>query len=324
MQASNMMGAVACLYAAIGGANCFAQQDATVTMDTVVAALRKNVDRVQTLSLTWEEERFYPKNSIEHYDPNSIETAPPADAYVSSTVRLWLDGDKIALNENYQLWSWRENRFAQEPSRTVTDGKVIKHLTTRKTLHPVGGMNQPDSFQSFHTAGVRPASWPFRAVSPSYGFGMFKPDEWTVADVRADANQNRCVVLRRLKPNRNESIWLSMDHNYLPVCFASEKDGKTTFQTDLSYQQDPRLVWVPDGWTVRFYSPEGIPGRHMIAKVTECRINEPVPPRAFLIDFPIGTEVYDARIDDHYFVGPDGVKEPVVLNSDGSRQFPDK
>ena len=61
-------------------------------------------------------------------------------------------------------------------------------------------------------------------------------------------------------------------------------------RVDLSYRSDPRLGWVPTGWTYAFAASDGATDT-----VTDSIINQPLPASEFQITIPAGAQVDDMR-----------------------------
>jgi hypothetical protein len=99
-------------------------------------------------------------------------------------------------------------------------------------------------------------------------------------------------------------------------CSAYRPDGQLSFRADISYKEDPRHGWIPSGWKIESFNPDGSGALHRsnAATVTDYKINPPLKQEDFHLEFPVGTRVYDSTTGEEYIVGEDGKKRKIEPN----------
>ena len=115
--------------------------------------------------------------------------------------------------------------------------------------------------------------------------------KFRVVPGRGQMGEARCVIIQTEENGgREKSYWLDPARDYLLLREHRTQNGEDRMRVDLSYRSDPRLGWVPTGWTYAFAASDGATDT-----VTDSIINQPLPASEFQITIPAGAQVDDMR-----------------------------
>lgn len=88
--------------------------------------------------------------------------------------------------------------------------------------------------------------------------------------------------------------WLAEDLDCAVVLWQLRaRDGKVLFEAAYRYQPDPEIAWRVQSWDTVFYTFRDRKKVTATYLVTESRVNEPVHPSLFRLEFPPGMDVTD-------------------------------
>ena len=143
---------------------------------------------------------------------------------------------------------------------------------------------------------------PMRFYSP---LPLFKP-----TGEKQSVEGHECLVysLPRGKMSTRLLVDPALDYSVRRIAFI--KDGKLSWQSDVTYGALDGLSVFPTRWTVSFFNAAGKLTETRTMSVQVARIPESVRDAEFEIAFPPGTLLMDKRIDKMFDVKEEGALVP--------------
>lgn len=310
-------------FAVIGLASCTAcagpvRAEPDVTVNQVTSMWKTRQAKFHTVKYAWTERDTLPKGSIQK--PNAplrpgFEglTIPPEDITYDVPYQLALDGDKMRYSYEGKAWSVEKKSLLPDPYISVFDGSVSK------IFHPSGytqwpvGIIRPEKrnvdSRNYHVKSLLLAFRPLPTTT-----GSFSPSDFTISKERALLQNKECIVLQQ--PLRagvtSQTLWLDPSRNLVVLRYMESRSGKVGLKLDIQYTNDPDSGWIPASWECLASNPNGSLQEAFAATVTTYKINGPISPDEFQIDFPPGTRVRDQR--------PNATVPEYIVRKDGSKR----
>jgi beta-lactamase regulating signal transducer with metallopeptidase domain len=213
----------------------------------------------------------------------------------TSTHTLCVDGVRFATS--YLNADRKPLRFATgaktgpgypADTRLVFDGTtttVLLITDIRKLVTIHAGLRDRD----LQHMGDRALLDALRPLVPQ--LGGIDLSKFRVAPGGGQIGEAHCVIIQTEENGgRQKSYWLDPARDYLLLREHRTQNGEDRMRVDLSYRSDPRLGWVPTGWTYAFAASDGAADT-----VTDSIINQPLPASEFEIKIPEGAQVRDSR-----------------------------
>jgi hypothetical protein len=292
-----------------------------VTLEALVAIIRAREERVQSALFKWTEQRFDAKGSWNRSGlpfPNAPEGQPvPAEDITYASQRTFsFDGEKMRhfVTENTPDVS---GEFFETAHLATFDGefsRMLDHPTRKKAFHygriyPRERMNN-----ELHNLIFEPLLQCYRLFRPSTG--LLNSENYGIETSDALIAETPCVVVAELGSatrSLKNVFWVDPARDFLILRYALQTgDGPIQRQTDFSYVQDTEHGWVPSGWRIMKYEPDGALIMSITAAVIEYKLNLELPPTEFAIEFPVGTYVDDLRDGTNYIQRADGSQRTVT------------
>jgi hypothetical protein len=189
--------------------------------------------------------------------------------------------------------------------------------------NPTGEIADDDAADVGRGVGLGPLRLVFRPFDETIGHADRK--KLVLTDRTAVADGRECIVLQQ----GDQTYWVDPKRSFLPLRYSRVFLGETVDQNDIHYTQDKDLGWIPTSWDlIRFFptgSEAGKSGSKFShtesGKVTEYKINSPIPESTFQLDIPPGTWVHDSIRKESYFVREGGKRRPVLRGEFNGKNF---
>jgi hypothetical protein len=260
--------------------------------------------RLKSMSIRWKVTTFIPKGGRMDVDPVGL-PLPRADQTVESTHRLVLDGD----------------RFREEHDDPGLRRQVPSSVDGVFTFD-----GERSFFRIYHTGRDKPANLVIERARAGFGNTATssitlwcrgvrkepyaKPDRAIRTTAREELDGRPVLRINSKHPDgKLSSTWLlDPERGYLVYRVRHDSSG-TVEVTDIEYREEPKVGWVPAGWTTTKTRDDDKLVHRIRAEITEVRINEPVPPETFRLDPLPGETVTDNDAKKTYHVRDDGSLE---------------
>lgn len=300
MRQAELAVTVFCLATLGFAANALAIDPTTYTIEAIRERWSARQQQVQSVKINWQQTRTFraTRRSAEnwHGDPNS----PGGLARIVYECQLQVDGDKI----EYKIESADAIRHNESPSiRETYDGKRSQMFNVSSKDSKTGGVSAAEYGYTGQSLPLFPLYWAFRPLHTS--MGAFRLDTATILPHPGIVDEEgECVILRQNANNRSQlELWLDPKLEFLPRRYVNTIDGAPMIRLDIVYAQDAKLGALPNSWKFVWLDSKGQLFDNNEAKVIDYAINPSIPPSAFQIEFPPGTQVADDISKTRYVVG---------------------
>jgi hypothetical protein len=297
-----------------------AHAELQVTLGAITKAWADRQDKVVSAKFSWKEHRVHPKGTLgdgrEAGDAKPV-TTPANDVAFDLTHTLTFDGAKMRYTWKGKVWNSEGSGVVDQDYVGSFNGLAPKVLWPRgATGHPVGTIMQGKKLLDVNQLQNLPLLMTYRAMHST--MGLFDPKEFMLSDRQGIVSGRKCVLLKQVNGGAI-TYWVDAENHYL-MRYATEKDGKTGIQIDLSYTPHPDYGQVLSGWRAVVYGVNGRLTESSESQVTDYSINLKIPDDEFELEFPPGTRVSDlttpSDIGDYtdYIVRKNGEKRAITAD----------
>lgn len=301
------------------------------SIEQVFDVWRARQERVQTLEVRWTERNiFYPGAFSNNLDPGV--RYPKEEAVVERDAVLYLDGTKWRYDlTGPEWWETAGKSVLTKRTEIVTAETYTRYVFVDERedeLHPFAKISRLEAYY-----GVPPV-WPiFNLYRPLINpMGDFNLKEWSMMDGEYQMDEHRTAwLVRRGDPQAPQKAWIDLDNPEFPpvrrtvevrrpvVTERDESGNPTQFEygdwmvrslVQIWYVPDPIAGTRPARWLAESYpqtsAPEPWVDQRQEVEITDFKVNQPIDPTLFTLEFAPGTKVTDSRK-----VGDDGSADPV-------------
>jgi hypothetical protein len=272
-------------------------------LDDVIAAWKAREQAVRSAQFQW-------KGSMTHVSSAwelDHKAAPDAQKVLSGEMvrSLILDGQQLRLSSGGPRFAsmpdghleWGEQTYTHV---LATEEEVV-HFLSKKQLDPLVAPSNGSIHSAKGSDGasrnfeVDPILMHFRALDPK----LSNIQGHLSATKRTGMVEGRRCWIIWEDGLRNTEYWVDPQRAYAIVrmrTFSFSKPGQCVVDTEISYEPDPRIQWVPSSWRGSLLDQDTGKVRKSCAyTVVSYSINPGVDPKVFQYQFPPGTRVSDWR-----------------------------
>ena len=224
------------------------------------------------------------------------------------TIRLVLDKlGRARFQYDGKDWSAKEKGYVPTSQLDMFDGK------TQKTFFGQGAIGFPNAHVSRGDVStvarderVLPILIAYRTLDSA--LGVLDLEGLRLDDAKGVVGEHTCLIVIQ----GEHTVWVDPARGYLPIRYYGAQNGKVQFSLEMQYSQDKNNAWVLSAWTNGTFSMAGALTSSVTVKVSESRLNVPIPDEMF--DFgrlPQGTWLRNYITDEAYILRQDGEKRPV-------------
>jgi hypothetical protein len=222
---------------------------------------------------------------------------------------LCLDGDRFAYSYDTKGIEQvnKPNARKQFPSHykvVFTESTYAKYSDMRSspsipdTATAIVTIDRPDRCDAPKLPDVRPLVLALRPLTQRLSF--IDLSECKVAPARGTIGESSCLILEPKDDTSypRKSYWVDPARDYLILRAINSVAGQGMLQTDIVYDQDPVLGWVPKSWSVVDLDGAGHLQNSFRSSVGELSLNQPIPVAEFTVEGHDGATVNDVRESD--------------------------
>jgi hypothetical protein len=296
-----------------------ADGDDPVTPETIWKAWMKRKVSVRTLRFDCDEQVVLSKGAS--YNQGAV-IVPPEQTAIGTPYKLTMDGDRLRLWSKSIVVDMKKELALDEITRVSTE-RGFKSLTEPRAMpYRTGGEGSSIS----ETIGVRNSTFVLPLLT------VYRPDHAALTiykdfinrfDVmpggRSTVMGRPCIQVQTTSTyraiNSTTTLWLDPDRDFLMVRYATTTNGKPSFQLTFTDFRHGDNGWVPIGWTwTTSNEADGSVLKSVTTSVREFALNEPIDPKEFELEFPVGTWVngpWKGEQTVEYIVQPGGEKRMI-------------
>lgn len=267
-----------------------------VTMEHVLSALERRQERVHSAKFVCAVRYAYPQGSLPR--PAYAGPVPPKDAILEHEYTLWMDGDKVRIDNEGNVWSFDQGEFVPERMVTASDGQSSWEFRPSVTAkrRSEGTIYDKSECRAASLMNYKPFFGTYRL---RYLLGSDRDvieEAWVLAG-QEEVGGVECVVLKKSRGGGREvRCYLTPEKDFSLVRFSLHSKGRMSRRIDVTHSRDDSHGWVPATWQIsKMNTADGTLGSSFAATVTDYSINSPIDPGLFQMNFPVGTVVLDHR-----------------------------
>jgi hypothetical protein len=300
-----------------------------ITLDSIKQAWRDREEKYQTVMFVCEGQLFFGKEDPKRFPLLANKRLLiPKDHSFAAKCFFALDGDKMTYKQWGMLFNAETQKWDPAYEIYAFDGEVSKSLrpADENNLHFPQGMVYRGKYNeaAVNTAYCRPILFNFRPLHPVFGTHL---DHYRISGKSGLIDGRKCVLLEWQQANyRVSTLWLDPGRGFLFMRYSSRYKGNTDHKLDVHYSELRKGEWLPIGWDIRWYRPDGTLHESFSGKVTQWSTGERMDPSEFRLDFPRGTWVTDRRNDSElgkyteYIILPNG-QHRVITRKDLGKKY---
>jgi hypothetical protein len=288
------------------------------TKDAIAAVWKARHDGLRTARFNWTETVLIAAGTKLKRPPGDQppEELPPNDLKFKRSVMLSLNGKMLRFSQIGSAWETSLGTLVKRLYVSTFDGETSRSFysgdeTVPRRFAVLGFDHAEARNQESNYYMLAPVLLTYRACDPDTGgrdLAKFK-----IGTKKATIDVHQCVILASASPSEiTEELWLDPDRDFVVLRVSRSMPGKKT-TLDISYDQDPKLGWIPSSWRWIAFGPDS--GRifeEHTASVTLRELNTDVPREQFQFTYPPGTLVRDARNGGYYVVTDGNGKRSVT------------
>jgi len=275
--------------------------DEEALLDAIFEAWKARFERVQTARFDW-------TLKVEDRDvgPNPDDVAQ----YENTCVYVFGAGQR----RRYEAkgWQGKYEGGIQSLNCVFTDNGAGEW---RELYHPSERFNFP-------TGLIEERQWGRREFIPlllcfgrMMGRSAIDRARVQIADTQYQLNKGRGVLVEETESpqSRKRSFVFDPALAYSLVrLIVTDRSGTPDYEFDIRYQKSAEGVYVPQSWTYVLFKPDGTVSCLKEARVTRYALNPEVPEETFLLEFPVGTSVYDAKTRERFIQRANGRRRVIT------------
>ena len=294
-------------------------------IEDIRAAWSDRQAKAQSLRVEWNQTNFVVKggDSVGRISPDgkAMPLNPPDDHSFTSSQTMMIEGDKVTFSFLRRFWNADAKHYSDFPTELKFTGDRLL------SLDRAGFTAWPQALiRKMQSAGFPPLSRPilraFRGVAEK-----LRPDDLddcvvTGAFIQIDGRRSYELLAKGSPARTEHRLWVDPTRGYVATRSTYGEANRSTLQTDVKYQSDSALGWVPLSWKlVEMSWTDGRIMRSSTATVTAC-VPSSVEPEAFAFTLPVGTRVVDETGEGprNYITKEDG-KRRVMGPSDAGKSY---
>lgn len=272
-----------------------------VTAETIFASWRKRAELCPSarLSLTVRaDEVMWPASTLDGNSARTTRVRPQRKEYEytydlsidSPRVRYELSGDRIMLDDGSLGPADMAGAFDGSLSTMLADPSVNVEFHS-------GHVFRLTTAEGFVTSTNYPVRWTFAPLAePLHEFSL---RAFQLSPKRQVKDGTTCLVLVQDDTNGFwRSLWIDPARDFSIVRYTIATKERLVRQLDCEYERNDVGAWLPTRWTtVRRDSSDGSPSSTETVTVDRCEVAPEFRKDEFVISFPPGTVVEDARPD---------------------------
>jgi hypothetical protein len=288
------------------------------TKDAIAGVWRARQDRVRTARFNWNETGLIAAETKLRRPScdQPPEALPPNDRKFKRSVMLSLNGKMLRFSQIGPEWEASLGTLVKRLYVSTFDGETSRRFysgdeAVPRRFAPVGFDHPEARNHESNYYMLAPVLLTYRACAPDTGGRDLA--KFDIGAKKGTIDGHKCILLATAKPSQIvEELWLDPDRDFVVLRVARSMPGKNT-TLDISYDQDPKLGWIPSAWRWVAFGPES--GRifeEHAASVTLHEFNTDVPREQFQFTYPSGTLVRDRRNGEDYVVTDGNGKRSVT------------
>ncbi len=218
--------------------------------------------------------------------------AEPVDRTFDNPSELWVDGEKVRWQHEFDLWIPERRDYAHLKELTTWNGQNSEIFTDGLPgCRLQGVIYGPQGSQAVGHQDVGPLLMALRGLTE--GIRPYRLESMHVLRQGAvQGHQARLVLYERQNRQFEAQLWLDASRDYVITRFLNL--GNMRQQVDVEYREDARCGWVPSRWIVTEVTSRGRITSYHESLVSAYEINGSMDQAKFDIVFPPGTRVHDA------------------------------
>ncbi len=299
-----------------------------------IAAWRKKEEKIRTLHIEWNERYTVAKGAffrspedgtIDRKNPDSI-TAPSENTTYDVSFAILIDQGKFKFVDNSIIVN---NQLGVLPQKkewvSIGEGKKALYHS-RDDAFPQGYIAKKDVFvypTDLDYPILVPVMMALKPYHPTLTFFNNFADKYEVEPARVIIEGRSCLQFKEAAPlprGPTRIFCVDPERDYSVVRCTILRGNKSIIQ-EYTYQafEHSEFGWIPLKWSVIEMRGDGSFSTSRVATVASYRINDPIDPNEFVLEFPPGTWVNDQKTGSVYIIRPNGshrrvLDEEIALN----------
>jgi hypothetical protein len=284
--------------------------------DPAEAPARRREEAVKTVKIEYKRTQVVAKGAeseaqIPPLKPKT--TVPDREMTLESTNRLVIDGVKIRIEDNHPFWTMPAGILERKSHVGVCDGSIAKTFYADGIGNdiPTGFILHEARLSDARSVLLTPIMQTFRGLNPVLNglpLSDLKP-----SGVKLPIGGAPCQEYAIDDGRTSINYWLDASKDYALRRMRTQQQGRLINQIDVTSYRQEDCGWVPISWVFNEYSAAGATLQTDKVQVLELQLNDAQPAQQFVLQFPPGTDVMDARQTKMYRVQPDGSMREVDL-----------
>jgi len=296
------------------------------TVESVIQAWERRQSAVRSFQFSWEATQWWDRGRV----PGAVsgatsakEALPDAMSYKTRTT-FAMDAQGRTRHEAHAMsWNSEVNRLVPTTSIEVCDGRIRRRFSPEGPTNRFEGVGEiPCGLIDQDVASVGQLVYllPIRLVFRPFDqrIGNIDRRKLVVTGRHGVADGCTCLVIEQ----GDQTFWVDPNRSFIPLRNFRSNRGVAVRQVDIHYSEDKEWGWIPTAWTIMLLNPkDGKLTGSTVGKVTDYKINPPLPEGTFEITFPPGTWVRDLVKNENYILREGAARRPVLAGEWDGRNY---